>query len=106
MTIKALLENYFFTSPERVLVYICDSSTGPYSAEARQKLFNSWYKTMQDVFERHEIEAEIERTGEIIHGGVITRRDFQHPNILQSELLDKVPDIPMRNSGCRWTRLS
>jgi hypothetical protein len=97
--IKDLLENYFFTSPDRVLVYICDSSEGALGAEARQKLFYRWYKTMQHIFERHEVEAISERTGEVVHGGVVTRRDFRHPDILQNELLDKVPDIAREKFG-------
>lgn len=94
-TIKDLLRNHFFIKPDRVIVYTCDDTDGSTRGLSRQRLFDQWYKELNDVVERHELEVEVEtETGiETTYGGVIVRKDFPHPEILQTQLLDQAAGI-------------
>lgn len=100
-TIKDLLRNHFFIKPERVIVYTCDDTDGAIRGFCRKKLFDNWYKEMNDVVERHELEVDVETdTGvETTYGGVIVRTDFPHPDVLQNHLLDQAPGIMLEKFG-------
>jgi len=71
----------FFTDPNRVLTYICDSGDG-LQAE-RQRLFTQWTRNMEDV--KH---AKVQ-IGEELYGGILMRKDFRHWDVLQEELFHR-----------------
>lgn len=97
-TILDLLDNYFFVNPERVLVYTCDPSSGRFG-EGRQKVFSAWYENVQHIFDRYEIEVQKEQSGEVVHGGIIVRKNFPYQEILQSQLIDKAGEIAFEKFG-------
>lgn len=68
----------FFTDSNRVLTYICDTSDGR-QAE-RQRLFTAWIRNRAGI--KH---AWVE-TGDEFLGGILTREEFQHWNVLNTEL--------------------
>ena len=81
----------FFVDPLRVLIYACDAADG--RARERQLLFKQWHRNIQDTINRDEIEVEIEELDAKAYGCVLTRKDFPHMDVLQSELIDKAKDI-------------
>ncbi|MEI6950676.1 DUF6169 family protein [Paraflavisolibacter sp. H34] len=91
--------NHFFSRPERILVYICDDSEGLIKARARQKLFNSWYQTVTDVMERHELEVEIEDLNLTLYGGVVLSRNCPHPEIARQYLVERASEIIFEKYG-------
>lgn len=100
-TIQDLLRNHFFIKPERVIVYTCDDSDKPSLGFCRQKLFDNWYKQLDNVVDRHELEVDVEtETGiETTYGGVVVRKDFPYPGILQSQLIEHAPGIILEKFG-------
>ena len=101
VTIRHLLSNHFFIKPERVIVYTCDDSDGSVRGFCRQKLFNNWYKELNDVLIRHELEVDIERDFgvETTYGGVIIRNDFPYPEILKTQLIDIAAGVIIEKFG-------
>lgn len=96
-TIIKLLEE-FFSNELRVLVYICDSVDG--RSKERQLLFNYWYKQLSHLVNRHELEIEREINGQefTAYGCSLTRKDFPHDDILESELFNKAEGIIVEKS--------
>ena len=68
----------FFTDPNRVMAYVCDTSDG--RAAERQRLFTRWTRNLDEVKQ-----ARIE-IGDDIHAGILMRKDFQHWDVLRDEL--------------------
>lgn len=83
----------FFDSSSRVLLYVCDNSDG--RSRERQTLFKHWHKNISDVVNRNEVELDLDTPDGInkLYGGILTRKDFQHMDILINELFDPVRGI-------------
>jgi hypothetical protein len=100
----------FFTSELRVLTYVCDTSDIRH--KVRHKLFKKWFKNLagQKNYIRVPIETDLE--DEIsgltasVYGGVITRKDFPHMEVLQKEFIDKLPNIFREKIGFLQPSLS
>lgn len=88
-TISDLIEK-FFSSPSRVLVYVCDAADG--RARERQFLFKQWHRKLAETIHRDELTIDIEDEY-MAHGSILTRKDFPHPEILNTELKDKARGI-------------
>ncbi|MBO9201204.1 MULTISPECIES: DUF6169 family protein [Niastella] len=87
-----------FLAPElRVVLYTCDSSDGRH--EVRHNLFKQWFNNLVERENYTRLPIEIDQKDETLdlvasaRGGIITRKDFPHMDILQKELIDKLPDI-------------
>ncbi len=100
-TVIDLMRTPYFVIPERVLVYTCDNSDRIIRGRCRQKLFDKWYEEMVDFLLRHELEVDVETDHgiETTHGGVVVRRDFSHPQILQTQLLEQAQGIILEKFG-------
>jgi hypothetical protein len=96
--VSATLQNLvmgYFTTPERVLVYLCDFSDG--RARQRSRLFARWGDNMGDVLDHYEIEITI--PPETAFVGLMARKDFTYPDMLQDELISKASLIVLEKFG-------
>lgn len=95
--VSKTLENLalgYFTTPDRVLTYICDMSDG--REEQRSRLFERWAANREDI-KHYPAKASLPST--TIYGGILTRHDLPYPDILQHELIDKAPGIVIDKFG-------
>jgi hypothetical protein len=87
----------FLTTELRVVLYACDSSDGRH--QVRHKLFKNWFNNLveQNNYIRIPIAMNMNDDASDLsasaNGGVITRKDFPHMEVLQKELIDKLPNI-------------
>jgi hypothetical protein len=94
-TIMGMIEDYL-ESPDRVLIYVCDSSDK--KEKARQKLFSDWHETVQDTILRHELEIEVD-DDLTLECGVMVNKSCKHHNIIQEELLEKSYEVILPKYG-------
>jgi hypothetical protein len=93
----------FLATELRVVFYACDSSDGRH--QVRHKLFKNWFKKLaeQENYIRTPIELDLtdKATGLSASacGGVITRKDFPHMEVLQKEFIDELPKIFRQKIG-------
>lgn len=101
-TISQLILN-FFASELRVITYVCDTSDGKH--KVRHKLFNNWFNKLVEQKNYIRIPIAMEMNDEAsglsasAHGGVITRKDFPHMEVLQKEFIDEIPNIFAQKIG-------
>ncbi|MFL5747342.1 MAG: DUF6169 family protein [Niastella sp.] len=101
-TISQLILNSF-ASELRVITYVCDTSDGRH--KIRHKLFKHWFKNLAEQENYIRIPIEIDLKDEMsgfsasAHGGVITRKDFPHMEVLQKEFIDEIPNIFAQKIG-------
>jgi hypothetical protein len=87
----------FLTTELRIVLYTCDSSDGRHIV--RHKLFKNWFTNLVEQKNYIRIPIAMDMNDEAsglnasANGGVITRKDFPHMEVLQKELIDKLPDI-------------
>jgi|GEM_PF-1454301 len=95
-TISHLLTK-FLTTDLRVVLYVCDSSDGRHIV--RHNLFKIWFNNLdeQENYIRIPIAMDLNDVSlgmsASANGGVIIRKDFPHMEVLQIELIDKLPNI-------------
>jgi hypothetical protein len=101
-TISHLLLS-FFASELRVITYVCDTSDGRH--KERHKLFKIWFNNLAEQENYIRKPFAIDHKDEALglagsaHGGVITRKDFPHMEVLQKELIDEIPNIVAKKIG-------
>lgn len=94
----------------RVVIYACDSSDGRH--KVRHKLFKNWFTNLveQENYLRIPIAMELNDKASDLsasaNGGIITRKDFPHMDVLQKELIDKLPSIFREKIGLLQPSLS
>lgn len=94
MTIKSLLNGFFH--PNRVLIYICDSSDG--KGMYRNKVFKSWFRSVDDRYRCSHLEIDITDM-DSIYGAVIRSNEFQQEELLETEVIQQVDRIVMEKFG-------
>jgi hypothetical protein len=101
VSIIELLKKQFFITPERVLVFTCDNADSDQAGISRQILFKKWHSRFHQHYELIELEIEIGDTpGQgTLYGGIIFRKDFPHPYILKSQLIDQAQSIILEKFG-------
>jgi hypothetical protein len=101
-TISHLLLKYL-SSELRVLTYVCDTSDGRH--KVRHKLFENWFHNLVEQKNYIRIPIEMDLNDEAsglsasANGGVITKKDFPHMEVLQKEFIDKLPNIFRQKAG-------
>ena len=96
-TIADLLTKFFAAEDIRVLTFVCDSSDG--RGRERQILFRQWHKSVRDMIDLNPLEITVESDMSKAYGGVLTRKDFPHKDVLQTELIDNVRGIILEKYG-------
>ncbi len=87
VTVAEVLKGYF-TSPGKVLMYICDPADGKW--QARQRLFRQWHENMgSDFVYRRDLLISIGENE--ARGGVMVRKDFPYEDY--PDMIDKVRGI-------------
>ncbi|MDI1321421.1 MAG: DUF6169 family protein [Algoriphagus sp.] len=94
ITIKTLLNDFF--QPNRVLIYVCDSSDG--KGRYRNKVFKNWFKSVEVRYKCNHIEIDVAGM-EPIYGAVIRSNEFQHEELLEAEVIQQVDRIVMEKFG-------
>lgn len=97
-TIYSLLHSFFNEDPltHNVLYYVCDYSD--HRQEARNTLFNRWYKKQSDVFVKDYIEVDTPENG-TLYAHLIRKNDFPFEYILKSEIMDKAEGLFIQKYG-------
>lgn len=95
-TIKHLLSEFFITSPNRVIIFVCDSVDN--RGKCRNNLFMKWFENAGGEYKCQNIEIEMPSI-EPIYGAVITRSDFLHNEILKEMVIDQAPSIMLEKFG-------
>lgn len=97
-TINSLLYSFFNDDPltHNVLYYVCDYSDE--RQEARNTLFNRWFKSQPDVFVKDDIEIETPDNG-TLYAHLIRKNDFPFEHILKTEVMDKAEDLLIQKYG-------
>jgi hypothetical protein len=100
----------FLATELRVVLYACDSCDGRH--KVRHKLFKIWFNNLikQENYLRIPIAMEVnDKVSDLsasANGGIITRKDFPHLEVLQKELIDKLPYIFREKIGLLQPSLS
>jgi hypothetical protein len=87
----------FLAAELRVVLYACDSSDGRHNV--RHKLFKNWFNNLVEQKNFLRIPIAMEMNDEVsgynasVNGGIITRKDFPHMDVLQKELIDQLPNL-------------
>ena len=87
----------FLAKELRVVLYACDSCDGRH--KVRHKLFKNWFNNLVEQKNYIRIPVAMEMNDEApglsasANGGIITRKDFPHMEVLQKEFIDKLPNI-------------
>jgi hypothetical protein len=91
-TIVELLSK-LLSNKNRVLAYICDSSDG--RAKQRQHLFRKWHEQHCTGIDRYQLEITHQAGSEsyLAYGSILVRSDFEHHEVLKSELIEKAAQI-------------
>lgn len=97
-TLSQLIQGYF-TNEHNVLIYLCDASDG--QPQERQILFKRWHRNMADIIDHNALQIEIKHAygTDTVYGGVITRKDFPHKEVLQHELIDNAKGLIVEKFG-------
>ena len=95
-TIKFLLQDFFVINPNRVMIYVCDSIDG--RGRHRYSLFKKWFENFAQEYKCDNVEIELDDY-EPIYGAVIRSNEFQHDEILKTEVIDRAETIMTEKYG-------
>lgn len=91
-TIRGLIGEAFEDN-KRAVIFMCDNSDN--RARARHKLFKKWSDDGDFVRDDLEIEA-----GEhVLVGSVLTRKDFPHRSVLESDVIEPIKGFAVQKFG-------
>lgn len=93
-TIVNLLQSYF-ENKSRVLIYLCDASDG--RPRARQTLFSRWHRNMMDMIDHYPVQIPVHDA--VVYGGMLTRKDFPYPEIVQEHLVYRAGELILEKFG-------
>jgi Family of unknown function (DUF6169) len=79
-----------FKNKLTVIIYTCDDSE--HKEKSRHFLFKRWYDTSPNDLDYKSILIEVEEEL-VIYGSVLVSKNFEFPEILHSEIIDKAVDI-------------
>lgn len=87
-TICKIIEDYFSSGSNQVLMYICDAGDG--KEKGRDKIFERWHNCyMAHYLNRTPLVIEIGDDFIPIYACILTRKDFEHMNIIETEIVNE-----------------